>query len=134
MTDPSTHPPDDPTGTGSTATRDRRRPRWTGPLVLGAALLSVILVTTGFSPSSGSTSAATTSPLTAASKGTVHARNVAGVGTVLVNRAGRTLYLFNPDQQKKVTCTGRCAKAWPPLYTTGKPVAGSGIKASSWAR
>jgi predicted lipoprotein with Yx(FWY)xxD motif len=61
---------------------------------------------------------------------TVHAATVAGVGTVLVNSAGRTLYLFNPDRQKMVTCTGACAQAWPPLDVTSKPIAGKGIKAS----
>ena len=64
------------------------------------------------------------------SAATVHAAKVAGLGTVLVNRSGRTLYLFNPDKQKMVTCTGQCAAVWPPLDVSGKPTAGSGIKAS----
>ena len=62
--------------------------------------------------------------------GTVVAAKATGVGTVLVSSAGRTLYLFAPDKQKAVTCTGACAGYWPPLYVTGKPVAGAGIKAS----
>ena len=37
------------------------------------------------------------------------------LGTVLVNSKGRTLYMFVPDHQKKVTCHGSCAAAWPPL-------------------
>ena len=53
-----------------------------------------------------------------------------GLGTVLVTARGRTLYLFSPDQQKKVTCAGSCQRAWPPLDVTGKPAAGRGIRAS----
>lgn len=41
--------------------------------------------------------------------------SVSGVGTVLVNSQGRTLYTFAPDQATKVTCTGSCAQVWPPL-------------------
>ena len=55
-----------------------------------------------------------------------------GLGTVVVGRAGRTLYLFDKDSAKppKSTCVGACATAWPPL--TGDPTAVSapGIDAS----
>lgn len=37
------------------------------------------------------------------------------LGTVLVNSKGRTLYMFVPDHQKKVTCKSTCAAIWPPL-------------------
>jgi len=45
----------------------------------------------------------------------VSTRNVKGLGTILVNAQGRTLYMFVPDKQKKVTCMGVCAQVWPPL-------------------
>jgi predicted lipoprotein with Yx(FWY)xxD motif len=43
---------------------------------------------------------------------------------------GRTLYLFTHDNGKTSRCSGQCATAWPPLLTTGRPVAvkGSGVK------
>jgi predicted lipoprotein with Yx(FWY)xxD motif len=53
-------------------------------------------------------------------------RNLPGLGTVLVGPNGRTLYMFAPDKQRKVTCTSKaCVKAWPPLFlpAKGKPVA-----------
>ncbi len=55
-----------------------------------------------------------------------------GLGTVLVNGLGFTLYVFAPDKQSgKSTCYGECAKAWPPLAlpsgVTQAP-AGSGVK------
>lgn len=42
-------------------------------------------------------------------------KSVKGLGTVLVNGQGRTVYTFAPDDAKKVTCTGSCATVWPPL-------------------
>jgi predicted lipoprotein with Yx(FWY)xxD motif len=46
---------------------------------------------------------------------TVQTRTVKGLGTILVNSKGRTLYMFVPDKQKKVTCKASCAVIWPPL-------------------
>ncbi|MGA8747098.1 MAG: hypothetical protein WB507_14705 [Solirubrobacterales bacterium] len=34
---------------------------------------------------------------------------------MLVNEEGRTLYVFAPDKESKVTCQGECAAIWPPL-------------------
>jgi predicted lipoprotein with Yx(FWY)xxD motif len=50
------------------------------------------------------------------------------LGKVLVDRRGRTLYLFEQDKGTRSTCTGSCAAAWPPLLTKGKPRAGAGVK------
>ena len=45
-------------------------------------------------------------------------------GKVLANSRGFSLYMFKKDKQHgKSTCYGQCAKVWPPLLTTGKPVA-----------
>jgi predicted lipoprotein with Yx(FWY)xxD motif len=52
------------------------------------------------------------------------------LGTFLVGSNGRTLYLFEKDKSTKSTCSGACAKAWPPLLTTGKPKASGSAKAS----
>ena len=52
------------------------------------------------------------------------------LGKILVNSGGRTLYLFEKDKNGKSACSGMCATYWPPLITTGKPVAGAGVKAS----
>src|SRR6202035_887097 len=57
---------------------------------------------------------------------------VAGLGTVLVDSTGRTLYVFAPDKAKKVTCTGACSSVWPPLKDAPgqKPTLSGGVKAS----
>ena len=52
------------------------------------------------------------------------------LGKILVDGAGRTLYLWEADTGKASTCDGACASAWPPLTTTGKPMAGPGVSAS----
>jgi predicted lipoprotein with Yx(FWY)xxD motif len=56
-----------------------------------------------------------------------------GLGQILVDSRGRTLYLFKKDTGAKSTCSGSCAVNWPPLLTTGRPTAGSGVKASKLA-
>jgi predicted lipoprotein with Yx(FWY)xxD motif len=50
------------------------------------------------------------------------------VGEILVDAGGRTLYLFTPDAQGASTCVDACADAWPPLLTSGDPVAGPGAE------
>ncbi|HKX76193.1 MAG TPA: hypothetical protein VJR05_12485 [Acidimicrobiia bacterium] len=50
------------------------------------------------------------------------------LGTILVDSAGRTLYLFTPDAQGEPTCTGDCATNWPPL--TEAVTAGEGVDAA----
>lgn len=56
------------------------------------------------------------------------------LGRVLVNRRGRTLYLFARDRAGKSRCYGACAAYWPPLLTSGKPLAKSGARASLLGR
>jgi predicted lipoprotein with Yx(FWY)xxD motif len=43
-----------------------------------------------------------------------------------------SLYLFTKDSPGTTTCYGNCATAWPPLLTTGKPVAGNGVDVSKF--
>ena len=52
------------------------------------------------------------------------------LGPVLVDKAGRTLYLFRADTGTSSTCYGQCAIYWPPLTTTGAPVVGMGANAA----
>lgn len=96
------------------------------------------------SSSSTSTPAATTTAATsakavakksakaAAAKLTVSAATVPGLGVILVNSQGRTLYTFAPDKKSKVTCVGSCASVWPPvtLSAGAAPAAAKQLKAS----
>jgi predicted lipoprotein with Yx(FWY)xxD motif len=64
--------------------------------------------------------------------GAVKTGNIKGLGVVLVNPAGRTLYVFMRDAGRHVTCTkaNGCQSFWPPLKSAGKPKAGGVVKAS----
>jgi predicted lipoprotein with Yx(FWY)xxD motif len=53
-----------------------------------------------------------------------------GLGKILVDSQGRTLYLFKKDSGTTSACTGACASAWPPLRANGKPTVGNGTNAS----
>lgn len=57
----------------------------------------------------------------------VDVRPVAGLGDVLTDSSGRTLYMFPPDAGSQVTCRGGCAGIWPPLVIADghSPTAGS---------
>ena len=50
------------------------------------------------------------------------------LGSVLVDGAGRTLYVFTKDEKNKSNCAGACAATWPALY--GTPTAGAGVTAA----
>ena len=50
------------------------------------------------------------------------------LGTILVDAKGHTLYLFEKDKGGKSSCSGACAKNWPPLTTSGKPTAGGSAR------
>jgi predicted lipoprotein with Yx(FWY)xxD motif len=52
------------------------------------------------------------------------------LGTILVDSKGITLYDFVKDKGTTSVCYSACAALWPPLLTTGKPVAGPGVRAS----
>ena len=40
----------------------------------------------------------------------------------------QAIYVFERDSPKLSRCYGACAKAWPPVYTRGRPVAGTGAR------
>jgi predicted lipoprotein with Yx(FWY)xxD motif len=77
---------------------------------------------------------ASTSPATSkhGPKVTVQVRTIAGVGKVLVTAKGYALYMFQPDNQRSVTCTGACAGTWPPVKVPGGGsfAAGPGVDGS----
>jgi predicted lipoprotein with Yx(FWY)xxD motif len=61
--------------------------------------------------------------------GTVSLRKTK-LGEILVNSKGHTLYMFAKDKNGKSSCSGSCAKFWPPYLQHGRATAGSGVKAS----
>lgn len=49
-------------------------------------------------------------------------------GQYLVDRQGRSVYLFEKDKGGESYCSGACAAVWPPLETSTAPQAGAGIQ------
>jgi predicted lipoprotein with Yx(FWY)xxD motif len=85
-----------------------------------------LLLALSFVVGVGAASAAGTSP-SAAAKVSVAST---GLGRVLVDGRGHTLYLFAKDMRGKSTCSGACAAFWPPLISAGKPLAGPGVNST----
>ena len=50
-------------------------------------------------------------------------------GRILADGRGQAVYVFDRETSSKAACYGACAKAWPPVLTRGRPVAGKGVRA-----
>jgi len=93
----------------------------------------------GSSTSSTGSTAATAPPAPSTTTGAASAGGVkissatiGRLGRTLVNAKGRTLYVFVPDKDRKVTCLSTCAAVWPPAFLpSGKTsVAAAPVKQS----
>jgi predicted lipoprotein with Yx(FWY)xxD motif len=94
--------------------------------LLAAFAAAVAIAAAGFGGSSSSAKAGIAGARHTTRTVTVKTARVKGLGTILVNNKGYTLYMFVPDKQKKVTCHNACAAVWPPLKVKSgqKPTAG----------
>jgi predicted lipoprotein with Yx(FWY)xxD motif len=115
-----------------------------GATLLAATLLGIgVLAGCGGGSSSSTAGTSTGSTATAlppvakpppnAEEGTVFVSlgSAAGLGQVLVDSEGRTLYAFSTDSPEESTCEGACAKAWPPLLVAkGEPHPSNGTSAA----
>ena len=50
-------------------------------------------------------------------------------GKAVFGPSGKVLYVFGADHGSTSSCYGVCAQAWPPLLTSGAPLAGAGVEA-----
>jgi predicted lipoprotein with Yx(FWY)xxD motif len=87
-------------------------------LVVGAVVVVAVFATAAIAAAKPAARSATVT--------TAHT----GLGRILVDARGRSLYLFEKDGHGRSACSGTCATYWPPLLTSGKPVAKNGAKAS----
>jgi predicted lipoprotein with Yx(FWY)xxD motif len=95
------------------------------PLFMAALILALVAASGATATDQGTRAAAATTVV-------ISTRSLPKLGTVLVNSKGRTLYMFVPDKQTKVTCVGVCAAIWPPLKLAkgAKPTSKGNAKAS----
>jgi predicted lipoprotein with Yx(FWY)xxD motif len=114
-------------------------------LALGAAAaaaVAALLAGCGSSSSSSSSSTAASTPASTAStqsttaststtaasgSGVAVESKHAKLGTILAAGPKRlTVYLFEADKGTTSSCSGACAKVWPPVTTSGAPTAVAG--------
>lgn len=87
-------------------------------------VIVIVLAVAGLS----SAGAATSSERQNAASLTVRASDY---GRILFDGKGFALYAFTRDKAQRSTCTGACARAWPPYIVARRPGAGRGILRSS---
>jgi predicted lipoprotein with Yx(FWY)xxD motif len=104
--------------------------------IASAAALAAVLIAAGCG-SSASGSAYSAGPYGSAAMASARATGATRVGVassrfgrIVVDRKGRTLYLFEKDKNRRSACYGPCVTYWPPLLAHGKPVARPGLKQS----
>jgi len=118
-------------------------------LLLPLALAACAALATGCASSPGSTTASRRTTTTAVPTTFVPPNStttsipliyevttspITGLGTILVDGEGLTLYMFEPDRQSgRSTCAGECENRWPPVILVDgakAPLAGSGVSPS----
>jgi predicted lipoprotein with Yx(FWY)xxD motif len=92
---------------------------------LAAAAVAAAAVAAAGCGGGSSDQSGSASPQSGAGTGTVDVAS-SGLGKILVDTQGRTLYLFQKDSGTTSACTGACAANWPPLRANGTPTAGNG--------
>ena len=109
-------------------------------LLSGLALGAAATLAACSSSSSGTASSTpatvpTSAPASAsATAATISLKSVPGVGNVLVNGQGHTLYLLTSEKGGKITCTtaNGCTQVWPETVVASgaTATAGSGVQSS----
>ena len=83
-----------------------------------AAIAMAALLLAACGRSSGSTSGGG-SPSPSGTALSVQTDSISGIGTVLANGAGLTLYHNTKETGGNIVCTGSCTSFWPPVLVTG---------------
>jgi predicted lipoprotein with Yx(FWY)xxD motif len=94
---------------------------------ISLALLLAAAVVAGAVAASASTTMTTT-----AAKAKAPALKLAktGLGTIIVDKKGVTVYAFGHDLKNKSRCSGQCAQNWPPATAPAKPAVAKGLEKS----
>jgi predicted lipoprotein with Yx(FWY)xxD motif len=106
--------------TGCSAGSDPGGPPGAAPLTSESATAASSDPTTAASPSSARP--------TSAEPGTAIKVADSQFGTILFDRSGQAIYLFDKEATSRPECYDACAAAWPPVLTSGAPVATAGVR------
>jgi predicted lipoprotein with Yx(FWY)xxD motif len=100
--------------------------------LLGLAVAMVAAAAVAAQGSPGSDAAASVAPAAAPAAATprravLRLRETRFGKVIHEKRSGLVAYLFTKERKAKPACYGACAKAWPPIKTRRRPVAGTGL-------
>jgi predicted lipoprotein with Yx(FWY)xxD motif len=98
--------------------------------LLAAAAIPLTALAVAGCGGGGNATAAQAPAKAASGKATTINVATTGLGNVLVDSQGRTIYLFKKDNGTKSACSGECAIDWPPVRAKGVPTVGDGANAS----
>jgi predicted lipoprotein with Yx(FWY)xxD motif len=106
-----------------------------GGLALGTAATVAACGSSSSSTAAGSSASSAPAGASSAASATISAKSVPGVGSVLVNGHGQTLYLLTSEKGGKITCTAAngCTRVWPETLLTNEATtatAGNGVQSS----
>ncbi len=97
--------------------------------LIGVSALLAALTVAGVGAAAASTAQATIAHTAGATKAATLTAHSSRYGRILFDGRGRVLYLFARDRGGRSSCSGACAKAWPPFLTKGAPRILSGVNA-----
>jgi len=100
------------------------------PAALLALLAAGVLAGCGSGSSSGGSTSSGTTAMKTTGPAVVKTASSGGLGTILVDSQGRTIYLFQRDTGTTSTCSGACIAGWPAVTTHGAPQAAGGVAAA----
>ncbi len=108
------------------AGQSRQRLLTRGAVVTGLAAASVLVAACG---SAGGSTASSGTNSKATSTAVVSARQLSGVGAVLVTRSGMTIYTpkIPAEVNGNIECTGSCLSFWFPVTTSSVDLRTSGL-------
>jgi predicted lipoprotein with Yx(FWY)xxD motif len=110
---------------GRTPSIRQRRPRTAAVRRVGLLAAAVVF--------SASAAACGNSPVNGPPRYAVLARSIPGLGEIITDGKGFTLYMYAPDHRGRSQCSRFCAQQWPPLVLprgVTRPKAGPGVRAS----
>ena len=97
--------------------------------LIGVSALVAVFTVAGVGAAAASTTQATIAHSAGATRAATLTAHSSRYGRILFDGRGRVLYLFARDRGGRSSCSGACAKAWPPFLTKGAPRNLSGVNA-----